>query len=312
MDNQITKSSPKDVFTHLLNIIALYASATSVLILLFQYVNVYFPDPLDNYFDDGDPIRWAISSLLIIFPVFLWTSKFLKKDIEQNPQKNELKIRRWLLYFTLFVAAVIIIGDLVALIYNFLQGELTVRFSLKILSVLAVAASVFGYYLYELRRKLGEISPKIKIFIWLVIGIVIVIVVAGFFIAGSPFKQRLIRFDRERVNDLQTIQGQIVNFWTSKEKLPDSLGNLNDSISGFAAPVDPETSKPYEYKIKGNLIFELCANFNFDSKENIIDASKPISPYGFEENWDHSIGRVCFERTIDPDIYKPKDRIKGD
>jgi len=310
-ENQITKSSPRDVFMRLLNIIALYASATSVLILLFQYINVYFPDILNPYFDLGSPIRWAIASLIIIFPVFLWTSIFLQKDIEQNPQKSELKIRKWLLYFTLFVAAIIIIGDLVTLIYNFLQGELTVKFSLKILSVLAVAASVFGYYLYELRRKLGEISPKIKIFTRSVIITVIIIVIAGFFIAGSPFKQRLVRFDRGRVSDLQTIQGQIVNFWISKEKLPDSLGNLKDSISGFSAPVDPETGQPYEYKIKGNLIFELCANFNFDSKEGAVNISVPAAPYGhgIEENWNHGAGRVCFERTIDPDIYKPR---KGD
>ncbi len=310
-ENQIIKSSPKDVFTHLLNIIALYASATSVLVLLFQYVNIYFPDPLNNYFNAGEPIRWAISSLIIIFPVFLWTSRFLKKDIERNPQKNELKIRKWLLYFTLFAAAVIIIGDLVALIYNFLRGELTIRFSLKIFSVLAVSASIFGYYLYDLRRKIGELSPKIKIFIWSVIVVVSIIVIAGFFIAGSPFKQRLVRFDRERVNDLQLIQGQIVNFWLSKEKLPDSLDNLRDSISGFVAPVDPETGQPYEYKIKNNLTFELCANFNFDSKESKIDISNPVSPYNFEDNWTHNNGRACFERIIDPDIYKPKSRVRN-
>jgi len=311
-ENQIIKSSPKDVFMYLLNMIALYASATSILVLLFQYINIYFPDILNPYFDPGSPMRWAIASLIIIFPVFILTSKFIQKDIEKFPQKSELKIRKWLLYFTLFIAAIIIIGDLVSLIYNFLQGELTIRFFLKIISVLAVAASIFGYYLYELRRKPGIISSKIKIFTRLVIAIVAVIVIVGFFIAGSPFKQRLVRFDRERVNDLQMIQGQIVNFWINKEKLPASLNDLKDNISGFVAPVDPETGNPYEYRVKGNLTFELCANFNFASKEGAINISAPAYPrYGIEENWNHSAGRVCFERTIDPDIYKPKNVIKS-
>jgi len=312
-ENQIIKSSPKDVFMHLLNMIALYASATSILVLLFQYINIYFPDILNPYFDPGSPMRGAIASLIIIFPVFILTSKFIQKDIEKFPQKSELKIRKWLLYFTLFIAAIIIIGDLVSLIYNFLQGELTIRFFLKIISVLAVAASIFGYYLYELRRKPGVISSKIKIFTRLVIAIVAVIVIVGFFIAGSPFKQRLVRFDRERVNDLQMIQGQIVNFWINKEKLPASLNDLKDNISGFVAPVDPETGNPYEYRVKGNLTFELCANFNFTSKEGAVNISAPAYPrYGIEENWNHSAGRVCFERTIDPDIYKPKNVIKSD
>jgi competence protein ComGC len=311
-ENQIIKSSPKDVFMHLLNMIALYASATSILVLLFQYINIYFPDILNPYFDPGSPMRGAIASLIIIFPVFILTSKFIQKDIEKFPQKSELKIRKWLLYFTLFIAAIIIIGDLVSLIYNFLQGELTIRFFLKIISVLAVAASIFGYYLYELRRKPGIISSKIKIFTRLVIAIVAVIVIVGFFIAGSPFKQRLVRFDRERINDLQMIQGQIVNFWINKEKLPASLNDLKDNISGFVAPVDPETGNPYEYRVKGNLTFELCANFNFTSKEGAVNISAPTYPrYGIEENWNYSAGRVCFERTIDPDIYKPKNVIKS-
>src|SRR5438132_4874360 len=43
---------------------------------------------------------------------------------------------KWLIYLTLFVAALIIIGDLVSLIYNFLGGDVTIKFVLKALSVL--------------------------------------------------------------------------------------------------------------------------------------------------------------------------------
>ncbi|KKQ92924.1 MAG: hypothetical protein UT16_C0002G0014 [Candidatus Azambacteria bacterium GW2011_GWA2_39_10] len=43
-ENKISKTEPKDVFIHLLAIIALYASATAFLIMLFQYINVLIPD----------------------------------------------------------------------------------------------------------------------------------------------------------------------------------------------------------------------------------------------------------------------------
>ena len=68
------------------------------------------------------------------------------------PEKRNLRIRKWLIYFTLFAAALIIIGDLVALIFSLLGGELTVRFLLKVVTIFFVAGSVFYYYLWDLRR----------------------------------------------------------------------------------------------------------------------------------------------------------------
>ena len=54
---------------------------------------------------------------------------------------------------------VFLIGDFTALIYNFLGGEITVRFILKALTVGVLAGSIFGYYLRELQveeRALGS------------------------------------------------------------------------------------------------------------------------------------------------------------
>jgi len=305
MENQIKKSSPKDVFMHILNIIGLYASVSGVLILLFQYINSAFPDVLNLYFDPGEPIRWALALVIVIFPVFIWSSSRLRKELTNEPEKSELKIRKWLLYFTIFLAGMLIIGDLVSLIYNFLQGEITVRFILKIASILFVAGAVFWYYLHELKRKPGYSSSQEKLFSWGVIAFVLVIVIIGLFIAGSPFKQRLVKFDERKIGDLQEIQGQIVNYWMRKEMLPESLDDLSDSISGFKAPFDPQTKENYSYSKTGKLSFELCATFNSAREygERGIEILKPVA-YG-TENWSHEAGEVCFERTIDPEIYKP-------
>src|SRR5581483_4288834 len=129
-----------------------------VINLLLDYMNVAFPDPLNLYYSAGDSIRWSLALLIIMFPVYFWVSRFLHKDIANEPGKSEIRIRKWLLYFTLFVSALLIIGDLVALIYNFLQGEITARFILKVIFVLAVAAAVFWYYLYDLRKQPGTFS----------------------------------------------------------------------------------------------------------------------------------------------------------
>ena len=152
------KSSPKDVFLHLLAIITLYVSAGGFIALLFQYINILFPDQLNSYdsyriSSAYSTIRWAIASLIILFPAYIGVSWFLQKEYVNNPLKRELRVRRWLIYFTLFAAGLIIMGDLVSLIYWFLSGELTARFILKIATVLIVAGVVFGYYLWDTRDR---------------------------------------------------------------------------------------------------------------------------------------------------------------
>ena len=153
------KTSPKDVFLHILSIVTLYVSAGSFLALLFQYINVFFPDPLASYYDASSSystIRWAIASLLVIFPAHIWVMWLLNKNYIFDPAKRNLRIRKWLIYFTLFLAGLIMMGDVVALIYNLLSGDLTARFILKILSVLFVSGSVFGYYIWDIKKHKTE------------------------------------------------------------------------------------------------------------------------------------------------------------
>lgn len=159
MENK-PKTSPKDFFLHILAMVALYVGAGSFVTLIFQYINVIFPDILEkgSYYARSayNAIRWAISVLMVVFPAYILTSWYLEKSYARNPEKRNLKIRRWILYFTIFAAAIIILADFVALVYNFLGGELTVRFVLKSFTIFAVAGAVFGYYFYDIRKHKTE------------------------------------------------------------------------------------------------------------------------------------------------------------
>ncbi len=150
------KTEPKDVFLHLLAIITLYASAVSFGSLLFDYINLAFPDALRGdyyvYAAAANSIRWSISMLVIVFPVYVFTTWFLHKGYAREPFRKSFRIRKWLVYLTLFIAALVIIGDFVGLIYNFLGGELTMRFFLKIFAVFFIAASMFIYYFWDMKR----------------------------------------------------------------------------------------------------------------------------------------------------------------
>jgi hypothetical protein len=294
-----TKNAPRDTFLYLLAIITLVASSVSFGVLVYQFINIWFPDILQNipasaYFGT---IRVALASLVVVSPVFIWVSLFLRKDVVTHPEKQELKIRRWLLYLTVFVAALVIIGDLVTLIYNFLNGDLTTAFILKVIVILFVASSSLFYYLAELRN----FNYPRRLFQWSVIGVIVASIIYGFYVAGSPQSQRLIRFDEAKVSNLQTIQGQIIFYWQSKTALPSNLSQLNDTISGFSVPNDPQTNQPYKYSVTGPRSFQLCAVFNNASVNN-PRVQPTVYPY---DNWQHDAGTICFTRIIAPALYPP-------
>lgn len=314
--------TPRDFFIQVGIMVALYVSAISLINLLFQTINYAFPDKLAYY---GDPyssgIRWAIASLIIIFPLFLVLARFAARGFAADPGKRELAIRKWLVYLTLFVAGIAVIVDLVALVNTFLSGEITTRFALKALTVLVVAGGVFGYFIYDLRNK-DSATRKDSAFAWVAVAVVIASIAWGFAIMGSPMAARERRFDDRRVNDLQSIQWQIINFWQQKARLPDTLAELEDPISGWRAPTDPESERAYDYIKSGETAFELCgvfSRFTIGEEERLKGRGDfsgirgiPTAPiydgYGGKraESWEHNTGRHCFPRTIDPELYPPK------
>lgn len=308
MDN--AKSTPKDVFLHLFNIVTFYLSVIGFIILYVQYVNVLFPDKLNYFFTNiSDLVRIASSILFVAVPAFIFTAWLLAKDLVITPEKRELKLRKWLTYFTLFISAITIIVDLIIFVYNFLNGELSTRFVLKVVVVLLVAVSVFGYYMWELKRtELKSKLPKILAIILAVFALGSIII--GFFIVGTPSDQRNRRFDEQKIGNLQMLQSEIVNYWIKKNFLPENLSMLEDDISGFIAPTDPDTKENYEYSVVDSLTFELCATFskaNQDYNKNSRMEVYPMSAYdSFQQNWNHDAGRVCWTRTIDPELYKDK------
>lgn len=157
MSESVKKVSAKDFFLQLGAMVALYASAISFTLLVFEYINVLLPDPLGigGYHDISgsfQSIRWNIALLIVVFPLYVWISWFLEKSYKKHPERRKIWIRKWLIYLTLFVAAIIIVGDFVTLIYNGLGGELTLRFLLKAATLFFVTGSVFGYYFLDIRQ----------------------------------------------------------------------------------------------------------------------------------------------------------------
>jgi hypothetical protein len=145
--------SAREAFLYMVMFTTMYLSAYHLGALLFELINRSFPD-LATPYENGrvESIRWSVATIIITFPTFLLLSARIGRELKRQVIKRQSAVRRWLTYLTLFVAAVVLIADLITLVDNLLGGEITVRFVLKVLVAGVIAGTVFGYYLWELRR----------------------------------------------------------------------------------------------------------------------------------------------------------------
>ncbi|MSO29661.1 MAG: hypothetical protein EXQ48_01790 [Acidobacteria bacterium] len=145
----------RDAFVYLVLFSTLYVTAYHLGSLLFDLINIAYPDAVDDRTGVYTRLsmRWSLSSLIVAFPVFLYMSRLVGRDMAADPNKRHSKVRRWLTYMTLFLAAGALIGDVISLIYSLLGGEITIRFVLKVLVVAFIAGTVFWYYLSDIRRE---------------------------------------------------------------------------------------------------------------------------------------------------------------
>lgn len=313
------KTSPKDFFLHLGATVALYVVVGALINLVFSVINYYLPDVLAGYFY-ANSVAWPISMLVVLVPILYVLEWFINRDITRMPEKADLWIRKWRIYLTLFLAVILFGGDLIVLINTYLNGEITARLVYKVIFILFVAGSVGKYYFFSIYTSHRWSKFARRSNAWFGIVLAVAAIVMGFVAVGSPAKQRALRFDSQRVSDLSNIQGQVITYWTQKQKLPLALTDLNDTLSGFIVPTDPETKAAYEYSIKavsGKLSFELCSTFGEVAQDNAgkgayygggMYTTYPQYPSpvgGVSEVWSHDKGRVCFDRTIDPDKYPP-------
>ncbi len=314
------KLSAKFFFLSLGVMVGLIWSVTAFLILFFDALNALFPDVLNTAYQYGyqsyayDSIRAGIASIIIVFPLFILISYFWNKVSSGSLGRIDSIIRKWMIYLVLFLASIIIVIDLVTLVRYFISGEITTRFILKILGTLVVAGLAGSYYINELiHEKFGQTSIQ-KISAGISIFCVIGIIVFGFIVIGSPAHQRMLRFDERRMQDLQSIQSQVITYWQQKKQLPEKISDIGSIMFGFTVPLDPETAKgvTYEYKKGEGLSFELCATFSLPIPKSAqvgypstFPATDVAYPIKGNETWDHEAGRTCYIRTIDKDMYPP-------
>jgi hypothetical protein len=140
--------SAREAFFFGLMFVALMMTAWHLSALGFALIDRFLPDPTDSAHTTFqlDQMRWSIASLIVFTPLFLLLNARTARAIAADPGKRRSGVRRWFGYITLFLAAMSLLGDLLWVIYAFLQGELGVRAICKAAVVALVAGAIFLYF----------------------------------------------------------------------------------------------------------------------------------------------------------------------
>jgi Domain of unknown function (DUF5671) len=145
--------SAKDAFLYLLSFATLATWTMGFGSVVFTLVDKWFKDPLSTNNDYSNfyyLIADSLACIIVAFPVYLFTMRYITREVAIHPEKLDSPVRKWLTYIALLIAAVIVVGGLITFLTYFLRGELTVRFVAKVVTVLLIAGGVFWYYMGSL------------------------------------------------------------------------------------------------------------------------------------------------------------------
>jgi hypothetical protein len=299
--------SAREAFVYLVLFTMLYLSAWSLGSVLFQFIDRALPDATQATYRSFalEALRWAVATLLIAFPGYLYLSRRAYTAARSDPEKRQSKVRKWLTYLTLFLAAGFLVGDLITLVYSLLEGELTARFLLKVSAVGGIAGSIFGYYLWDLRQDdlkpelIPARRPGLRLFAGCVTAAVAASLVGGLILAGSPGSARKAALDDQREGHLAQIAAMIDLYWDQEGGLPGDLESLRQTRGVWVESIhDPETDLPYEYRITGERAYELCAVFDTASDPDETGPGHRGAYVSGSKFWQHPAGRTCFSIEV--------------
>jgi len=91
-------------------------------------------------------------------------------------------------------------------------------------------------------------------------------IVGGLFVIGSPGDARRAKLDARRVSDLRAIATGIDAHWNRRDSLPADVAELKEILPHGVSITDPETNKPYTYRVFDDGVYELCAVFEMDHR----------------------------------------------
>ncbi len=302
------ENTAKNFALQLGSLITLYVSIGAITTLLFGVVNVQYPDAALGYYNyesSASGIRFGIALLIVFFPAYVILTRMVN-TIRRSEHGTYLTLTKWLIYLSLVVGGGVLLGDLVAVINSFLNGEMTIRFILKALILFVVTGCAFVYYLFDARGYWQTHEVQSMQYAGGATVLVIAALVFGFMNTETPAEVREIKLDTTQINDLSLIQSRIDEYYRIHNALPDSI---TTAFIGIDAPLAPESRNAYRYERTSESEFSLCATFAAASTQDgmfyapTVYVSNDIIKN--PDNWTHEAGEWCFTRYVNPTPVAP-------
>jgi hypothetical protein len=154
----VSKNGMWDAFEHIIMFISLYVLATSIVLVLQIFVDKWIPDISSyssySYYDSLQSmlIRGYLASLIVSFPLFSFLFIQITKRTIKNPNIRNLKSRKVFIYTTLVGTFIIMLSNIIFIVYELLNGNVSFNFVLKFAITIAVSAGIFTYYILQIKE----------------------------------------------------------------------------------------------------------------------------------------------------------------
>lgn len=292
MEKDLKQNYAKYVFLYLISLVSLIFLAVNSGTALFQVIDKNIKDILQEFYYSSSSLKFALSAILISAPVYFYSVFLINRD------KEEVFFKKWLVYLILFISFCVMSGWVIAIFYQFLEGELGEVFALKALTAVLIAGMIFSYYFFDLKS--SSLILRKRYFAVATI-FVLMSFLLGLFFVESPFQARKRKIDNVILNQFNAIDSGLRSYYASNNNLPDNLSVLIDGTAYFLSAKDIKnkvTGKDIEYRKIDKQNYSLCADFNLSNFE-----ADNNSDFFYQENlWQHGSGYQCIKKKIDVSI----------
>ncbi len=121
-----------------LHLVALGMVAGHLIGLIFVLIEIWLPriTPAPAWL--SGQLRWPLAALIVFVPLWLWSAR----KSRPAPGQRRPALSVWVGHVAVFIAALSLLGDALAVIYRFLAGDMTLAFLCKALTVAVVSGLV--------------------------------------------------------------------------------------------------------------------------------------------------------------------------
>lgn len=142
--------SAREAMLYALLMIALVLVCFHVLRLGFHVIDAVIPDPAEMDVPDRWSMRFSIAAIVAFLPLFLVLDSRMARRMGEAARRRRSQARRIFASITVLAAALVLLGDLVAVVYALLAGDLTLRLMAKAALVALIGVLVAACYREDL------------------------------------------------------------------------------------------------------------------------------------------------------------------